>query len=102
MCDISPYGVIGQVENTRLLDVVDEMSRDDWCLQHLKPFPMRVTAIPPPPAPHTAAATTTAVFTSTDTCTGTLHTHRSRSSKTTSTSTNSLSENTLCWKTLQP
>ena len=70
MCDISPYGVIGQVENTRLLDVVDEMSRDDWCLQHLKPFPMRAGAIPPFPAPHTAITTT---ITTTDTCTGTLH-----------------------------
>ena len=53
MCDISPYGVLGQVENTRLLDVVDEMSRDDWRVKPLKPTPMQATAV---------AAATTAMF----------------------------------------
>ena len=51
MCDISPYGVLGQVENTRLLDVVDEMSRDDWWVKPLKPTPVQATS-----------AATTAVF----------------------------------------
>ena len=56
MCDVGPYGVLGQVENTRLLDVVDEMSRDDWWVKPLKPTPMQATAAT------VAAAATTAVF----------------------------------------
>ena len=58
MCDISPYGFIGAVENTRLLDVVGEMSRDDWWVRPLKPIPTQATA---------ATAAVTTVFAKTDT-----------------------------------
>ena len=64
MCDISPYGFIGAVENTRLLDVVDEMSRDDWWVKPMKPTPTLATAATP---------ATTTVFATTDAGTGTIN-----------------------------
>ena len=52
MCNITVYSEIGYVENTRLMDVVDEMSRDDWWVKPLKPTPRKPTPMHP-----TAAAT---------------------------------------------
>ena len=66
MCDISPYGIIGAVENTRLLDMVDEMSRDDWWVKPMKPTPTLASATPATPA-------ATSVFATTDAGTGTIN-----------------------------
>jgi hypothetical protein len=64
MCDITPFGAIGHVENTRLLDVVDEMSRGDWWLQPLKPTRMMATDV-------TAVSSVTNVLPKIDARTGT-------------------------------
>jgi len=47
MCNITVYGEIGYVENTRLMDVVDEMSRDDWWVKPFKPTPRKPTPMHP-------------------------------------------------------
>ena len=67
MCDISPYGVIGREDNPRLMDVVDEMSRDDWFVKPFKPNPIHATA-----GAVTAANAATTVFTRTDAGAGIL------------------------------
>ena len=79
MCNITAYGMLGNVENTRLLDVVDEMSRNDWWVKPSKRNPWKLHPTPPtvmqPVAVGTAAGTTTGedaptVFAKTDTDTG--------------------------------
>ena len=59
MCDITQFGVIGLAENTRLLDVVDEMSRDDWWVRPWKNTPSMLTTA--------AMSATNSVFNKTDT-----------------------------------
>jgi len=69
MCDITPYAVIGHAENTRLLDVVEDMSRDDWWVRPWKNTIMPMLAT-------TATSTLPTVFTRTETkkdTEGTLH-----------------------------
>ena len=43
MCDITPYGIIGHTENTRLMDIVDDMSREDWWVRPWTTTPMQAT-----------------------------------------------------------
>ena len=73
MCNTTVYSMIDHVENTRLLDVVDEMSRDDWFVKPVKPIP-----IPWKPSPIQPIAATTSgevvspLFVTTNTVTGTV------------------------------
>ena len=60
MCNTTVYSMIDHVENTRLMDVVDEMSRDDWFVKPVKPTPIPWKPTPIQPAAATAVATAAA------------------------------------------
>ena len=75
--------MIDQVENTRLMDVVDEMSRTDWFVKPVKPIPIPWKPTPIQPAAAAAVATTgtgngnvnnaSMLFATTDADTGTIN-----------------------------
>ena len=82
MCNTTVYSLIDHVENTRLMDVVDEMSRDDWFVKPVKPIPIPWKPTPMQPAAAAAVATTgtgngngnnaSMLFATTDADTGTI------------------------------
>ena len=83
MCNTTVYSMIDQVENTRLIDVVDEMSRTDWFVKPVKPIPIPWKPTPIQPAAAAAVATTgtgngnvnnaSMLFATTDADTGTIN-----------------------------
>ena len=62
MCDITPYGVIGHTENTRLMDVVEDMSREDWWVRPWKAMSTQATTVTVPPATNVVSKTDTGIL----------------------------------------